>query len=75
MEIQKNMYFNNKEEELLCTDPHQDKACKVCSLFNYMNHAFFKPTIAEEYQSIDGRMIKFKSPNIMKQYLKQKPIK
>ena len=39
-----------------------------------MNHAFSEPMIPEEYQSIDERMIKFKGPNIMKQYLKQKPI-
>ena len=33
MEIRKNMHFNNKEEELLRTDPHRDKACKVlCSI-------------------------------------------
>ena len=40
-----------------------------------MNHALSKPMIPEEYQSIDERMIRFKGPNIMKQYLKQKPIK
>ena len=40
-----------------------------------MNHVFFKPMIPKEYQSIDKGIIKFKCPNIMKQYLKQKPIK
>ena len=75
MKIRRNMHFNSKEEELLRTDLHRNKACKVCSLLNRMNHAFSKPMIPEEYQSIDKRMIKFKGPNIMKQYLKQKSIK
>ena len=71
-EIQRKMHFNNKEEELLCTDPYRDKTCKVFSLFNHMNHAFSKPMIPEEYQSTDEIMIKCKGPNIMKQYLKKK---
>ena len=75
MEIRRNTHFNNKVKKLLRTDPHQDKACKFRSLLNYMNHAFSKPMIPEEYQSINERMIKFKGPNIMKQCLKEKPIK
>ena len=40
-----------------------------------MNHAFSKPMNLEKYQSIDEKVIKFKNPNVMKQYLKQKPLK
>lgn len=67
--------FNNKATELPITDPNRDRACKVRPVFEHLNKAFQNAMAAEKQQSIDERMIKFKGHNVMKQYIRSKPIK
>ena len=73
--IRKQIHFNNKELEKARGEEGHDRLCKVRPLLNHVNEAFQSALSPEEYQSIDERMIKFKGPNILKQYVKSKPIK
>ena len=52
-----------------------DRAYKVRHVINHINNAFQNCREPERQQSIDDRMVKFKGHNIMRQYIKNKPVK
>lgn len=74
-EIKTNLHFANNENQPDRTDSNFDRAFKVRPIINHFNKAFDKALTATKSQSIDEHMIKFKGRNVMKQYMKAKPIK
>ena len=69
------LHFSNNEEMLPRTDPDFDRAFKVRPLLTHFNRCFQKARNSSILQSVDEHMIKFKGHNVMKQYIKNKPIK
>lgn len=74
-EIKQNLHFSNNENQPNRTDSNYDRAFKVRPIINHFNKAFCSALSATKSQAIDEHMIKFKGRNIMKQYMKAKPIK
>lgn len=56
-------------------EPNFDRAYKVRPLIDHSNEAFQAALLPTKQQSVDEHMIKFKGHNIMKQYIKNKPIR
>lgn len=73
-EIRANLHFANNEEQPARTDPTYDRAYKIRPVIDHFNEAFKTALSESKYQSIDEHMVKFKGHNIMKQYMKDKPI-
>ena len=69
--IRQMLHFSNNED----IQPEQDRACKIRPIINHLNIAFQHALGPDLHQSIDERMVKFKGHNMMKQYIKNKPIK
>ena len=69
--IRQMLHFSNNED----IPPEQDRACKIRPIINHLNIAFQHALGPDLHQSIDERMVKFKGHNMMKQYIKNKPIK
>ena len=65
------LHFSNNED----IQPEQNCTCKIRPIRNHLNKALQHTLGPDLHQSIDERMVKFKGHNIMKQYIKNKPIK
>ena len=55
--------------------PVHDRALKVIWLIDYLNEHFLSSMEPEVEQSVDEHMIKYKGRSIMRQHIKNKPIK
>ena len=55
-------------------DPNYDRAFKLRSVLKHFNECFLDAMEPTRFESIDKHMIRFKVRNIMKQYIKGKPI-
>jgi hypothetical protein len=56
-------------------DPLHDRAFKIRLVLDHFNKTFLTAMSPTKFQSIDEHMIKFKGHNILRQYVKSKPIK
>ena len=74
-EILKVLHFSDNDKALPRDDPKYDRAYKVRWLITYLNARYQLCMENDSHQSIDEKMIKFKGRNIMRQYVKNKPIK
>ena len=74
-EIRAMLHFNDNSKMTVPNDPNHDRAFKVRPVIEHFNKAFMAALSPTENQSIDEHMIKFKGHNIMKQYVKGKPVK
>lgn len=72
--IKRCLHFNNNDAAPPRGSPHFDRAYKVRGLMNIANAAFKQARTPDPTQSIDERMVKFSGGNIMKQYVKGKPV-
>ena len=57
-----------------CDHSDHDRAFKVRLVLNHFNEHFLSPLKPTQHQSINEHMVKFKGDNILKQYVKGKPI-
>ena len=73
-ELRAYLHFNNNEKMKPMNDPNHDRAFKVRPVLNHFNLCFINGMYATAEQSIDEHMIKFKGHNILKQYVKGKPV-
>lgn len=73
--IRNALHFANNEEMLPRSNPDFDRAFKVRPVMDHFNQCFQNARNPSLQQSIDEHMIRFKGHNIMKQYIKSKPIK
>ena len=73
-ELRAFLHFNNNEEMKPRGDPEHDRAFKVRPVLNHFNVSFINGMTATAEQSIDEHMVKFKGHNILKQYVKGKPV-
>lgn len=74
-EIRRNLHFCNNEETRDPKSPNYDRAYKIRPVVDHLNNCFQNALNNTKIQSIDEHMIKFKGHNIMKQYIKNKPVK
>ncbi|XP_017467190.1 PREDICTED: piggyBac transposable element-derived protein 3-like [Rhagoletis zephyria] len=74
-EIRRNLHFSDNSNEPSRTDPTYDRAFKIRPILEHFNQAFQSAMTNTKIQAIDEHMVKFKGHNIMKQYVKNKPIK
>ena len=74
-EILSNLHFSNNMDSVPRDHPDHDRAFKVRWLIDYLNEKFLAAVESESEQSVDEHMIKFKGRNIMRQHIKNKPIK
>ena len=74
-EIRSLLHFSNNESMKAQNDPLHDRAFKVRPVIDHFNESFASAMAPSEFQSIDEHMIKFKGHNIIRQYVKGKPIK
>lgn len=74
-DIRRNLHFNDNSKEPNRTDPSYDRAFKIRPVLDHFNQAFQNAMSNTKTQAIDEHMIKFKGHNIMRQYVKNKPIK
>ena len=76
LEILQNIHFDDNQKELLPKDSDEhDRAWKLRLLFNHIEKHFQEALQPECHQSIDEHTCKFKGKSIMRQYMKNKPIK
>jgi len=73
--IRSALHFSGNEETLYRSDPLFDRALKVRPLIDHFNRCFQAARSASKQQSINEHMIKFKGHNILRQYIRNKPIK
>ena len=73
-ELQTYLHFNNNELMKPTDDPSHDRAFKVRPVLDYLNSCFLNGMSATKNQSVDEHMVKFKGHNILKQYVKEKPV-
>lgn len=74
-EIRRNLHFNDNNLHVPRTEPTHDRAFKIRPVFVHFNASFKETMNNTVHQSIDEHMVKFKGHNIMRQYVKSKPIK
>ena len=74
-EILGNLHFSNNEDVVPRDHPAHDRAFKVRWLIDYLNERFLSSMEPEVEQSVDEHMIKYKDRSIMRQHIKNKPIK
>ena len=74
-EIRSMLHFNDNENMTTPGDLNHDRAFKIRPVIEHFNKAFMAAISPTKFQSIDEHMIKFKGHNIMKQYVKGKPVK
>lgn len=72
--IKRCLHFNNNAVAPPRSSPNFDRAYKIRGLMNIVNAAFQKARTPDSMQSIDERMVKFAGGNIMKQYVRSKPV-
>ena len=76
LNILQNLHFANNLQNLPnSTDPQFDRAWKIQLILLHLNERFMKAIEPEEHQSVDEHMCKYKGRSIMRQYMKNKPIK
>ncbi|XP_040264689.1 piggyBac transposable element-derived protein 4-like [Bufo bufo] len=73
--IRSSLHFANNEDMLPRTHPQCDRAFKVRPLIEHFNRCFQAARNPSKQQSIDEHMIKYKGQNIIKQYIRNKPVK
>ena len=74
-EILKNIHFDDNLQNLCLRYSEQyDRAWKLRPLIDHLLH-FREAMQAESHQSVDKHMCKFKGKSLMRQYMKNKPIK
>ena len=74
-EILSNLHFSNNDDSLPKDHPDYDRSFKVRWLIDYLNERFLGAMESEADQSVDEHMVKFKGRSIMRQHIKNKPIK
>lgn len=74
-EIRRNLHFSDNNNEPLRTQPSYDRAYKIRPVLDHFNESFQNAMSNTKTQAIDEHMIKFKGHNIMRQYIKNKPVK
>ena len=74
-EILGNLHFSNKEDVVPRDRSAHDRACKVRWLIDYLNERLLSSMEPEVEKSVDEYMIKYKGRSIMRQRIKNKPIK
>lgn len=74
-EVRSALHFSDNATTLDKDHPMYDRACKIRPLLNHLNYHFQQALQPTQTQSIDEHMIKFKGRNVMRQYVKSKPIK
>lgn len=74
--ILQNLHFTDNLQELPSKDSENyDRAWKLRPLFEHLGRHFKDAYQPESHQSIDEHMCKFKGKSLMRQYMKNKPIK
>ena len=73
-ELHAYVHFNDNSTVKPKSDPEYDRAYKVRPVLHHFNECFLKAMSPTMYQSIDEHMIKFKGHNILRQYVKGKPV-
>ena len=68
--ILQNLHFSNDDN-----DDKTDKSYKIRPVIEHLNKVFAESLSNSPFQSVDKHMCKFKDRWIMKQYIKNKPIK
>ena len=74
-EILGNLHFSNNEDAVPRYHQAHDRAFKVKWLIDHLNEPFLSSMEPEVEQSVDEHMIKYKGRSIMRQHIKNKPIK
>ena len=76
MEILRNIHFTDNLQKLPLRDSEDyDRAWKMRPFFDHLQKHFQAAFEPESHQSIDEHMCKFKGKSLMRQYMKNKPIK
>ena len=76
LELLQNIHFGDNHKELLPKESEEyDRAWKLRPLFDNLGKHFQDMLQPKPYQSIGEHMCKFKGKIIMRQYMKNKPIK
>ena len=76
LEILQNIHFADNHKELPPEESEEyDRAWKLSPLFYHQGKCFQDMLQPEAHQSTDEHMCKFKGKRIMRQYMKNKPIK
>ena len=73
-ELRAFVHFNDNTLMKPRDHPDHDRAFKVRLVLNHFNEHFLSALKPTQHQSIDEHMVKFKGHNILKQYVKGKPI-
>lgn len=73
-ELRSYIHFNNNAMMKPREDPDHDRAFKVRLVLNHFNERFLSALTPTQHQSIDEHMVKFKGHNILRQFVKGKPI-
>ena len=73
-ELRSLLHFNNNELMIARDDPSHDRAFKVQAVLNHFQSSFLAAMSSTRQQSIDEHMIKYKGHNILRQYVKGKPV-
>ncbi|KAM7314927.1 piggyBac transposable element-derived protein 2-like [Ixodes scapularis] len=74
-EIRSALHSADNECQPCKVEPNFDRAYKVRPVIDHCNEAFQGALSPTKRQSIDEHMVKFKGHNIIKQYIKNKPIR
>ena len=76
LEVLQNIHFTDNHKELPPKESEEyDRAWKLRPLFDHLGKHFQDMLQPEAHQSIDEHMCTFKGNSIMRQYMKNKPIK
>lgn len=73
-DIRRNLHFCNNDDVKDISSPNFDRAYKIRPVMDHLNSSFQNALTNTKKQSIDEHMIKFKGHNVMKQYIKNKPV-
>ena len=73
--ILSNLHFFNNKETFPWEHPDHDRACKVRCLIDYVNEYFLNCVKVEVEQSVEEHIVQYKGKRIMRQHIKNKPIK
>ena len=74
-EIKAYLHFNDNDLVKPDSDEYHDRAFKVRPVMDHLNSSFMASLAPTQFESVDEHMIKFKGHNILRQYVKGKPIK
>ena len=74
-EILGNLHFSNNEDVIPQYHPAHDRAFKMRWVIDYLNERFLSSVEPEVEQSVGEHMIKYKGRSIMRQHIKNIPIK